>query len=142
MPIAVTTSTSPPPGAPAGPTVRHVVREPVIAAIAAHAALGVPGVLRMEPSLAGLVTSMTRSIRQRLAGVDAAPTDGARAEVDGGRVWLEIALAIGRRDQAAEVGQAVQRAVVEAVWEATGYPVAEVAVSILHIEPGPGRRPR
>jgi uncharacterized alkaline shock family protein YloU len=139
---AVTTSTSNPPGAQEGPGLDYVVREPVIAAIAAHAAAGVAGVLRTEPSLSGLVTSMTRSIRQRMAGVDAAPTEGVRAEVDGGLVWLEVAVAIRSRAKATAVGQAVQRAVAEAVREATGYAVAEVAVSILHIDlPAVRKRP-
>src|SRR5581483_10501649 len=112
-----------------GLAVDYTVREPVIAAVAAHAAAGVAGVARLEPSLAGLVTSMTRSIRQRLAGVDAAPTEGVRAEVDGGQVWLDVAVAIRSRKTAAAVGQAVQRAVAKAVHDATGYQVAEVAVS-------------
>jgi uncharacterized alkaline shock family protein YloU len=112
------------------------IRESVVAAIAVQAATGVPGVLRMEPGLSGLVTSVTRSLRQRLAGVDPAPAEGARAEIDNGRVWLEVAIAVSARDQAAAVGQAVQRAVAQAVRDATGYPVGEVAVSILHVEPG------
>jgi len=114
------------------------VREVVVAAIAVHAATAVPGVLRMEPGLSGLVTSVTRSIRQRLAGVDAAPADGARVEIDGGRVWLDVAVGISGHDQAAAVGAAVQRAVARAVEEATGYPVAEVGVAILHIDPAGG----
>jgi uncharacterized alkaline shock family protein YloU len=121
--------------------VDYAVREPVIAAVAAHAAARVAGVARLEPGLAGLVTSMARSTRQRLAGVDAAPTEGVRAEVDGGQVWLEVAVAIRSRKTAAAVGQAVQRSVAKAVHDATGYQVAEVAVSILHIESSPGRRP-
>jgi uncharacterized alkaline shock family protein YloU len=125
-----------------GTAVDYAVREPVIAAVAAHAASRVTGVLRLEPGLASLVTSMTRSIRQRLAGVDAAPTEGVSAEVDGVQVWLEVAVAIRGRKTAAAVGQAVQRAVAQAVHDATGYQVAEVAVSILHIESSPGRRPR
>jgi uncharacterized alkaline shock family protein YloU len=122
--------------------VDYVVREPVVAAIAAHAAAGVAGVLRLEPGLAGLVTSMTRSVRQRLAGVDAAPTEGVRAEVDGGQVWLDVAVAIRSLKPATAVGEAVQRAVAAAVHDATGCQVAEVAVSILHIESSAGRRPR
>jgi uncharacterized alkaline shock family protein YloU len=125
-----------------GTAVDYVVREPVIAAIAAHAAAGVPGVRRLEPDLAGLVTSMTRSIRQRLAGLDAAPAEGVRAEVDGGQVWLEVAVAIRGHKTAAATGQAVQRAVAKAVRDATGYEVVEVAVSILHIESSAARRSR
>jgi uncharacterized alkaline shock family protein YloU len=136
----VMTPAAPPSGSPPALPVDYAVREPVIAAIAVHAATQVPGVLRMEPGLSGLVTSVTRSLRQRLAGVDAAPTEGARVEIDGGRVWLDLSVAISGRGQVAEVGQAVQRAVAQAVYDATGYPVAEVAVSILHIETRAGRR--
>lgn len=131
---------SPPGAAPpvlAGP-VEFAVRETVVAAVAVHAAVAVPGVLRMEPGLSGLVTSVTRSIRQRLAGVDAAPTDGARVEIDGGRVWLDVSIGISGRDQAAAVGAAVQRAVIRAVEEFTGCPVAEAGVAILHIDPAGG----
>jgi uncharacterized alkaline shock family protein YloU len=120
----------------AEPEFGYDIRESVVAAIAVQAATQVPGVLRMEPGLSGLVTSVTRTLRQRLAGVDPAPVEGARAEIDDGRVWLDVAIAVAGRDQATAVGQAVQRAVAQAVRDATGYPVGEVAVSILHVDLG------
>jgi uncharacterized alkaline shock family protein YloU len=120
------------------PELSYDVRDSVVAAIAVHAATQVPGVLRMEPGLSGLVTSATRSLRQRMAGVDAAPAEGAKAEIDDGRVWLDVAVAVSAHGEATAVGQAVQRAVAQAVRDATGYPVGGVAVSILHVDPGAG----
>jgi uncharacterized alkaline shock family protein YloU len=136
----VTTDTSPPPlPARADPLVVFDVRESVIAAIAGHAAASVAGVTRMEQGLYGLVASATRTVRQRMAGVDSAPAQGVRVVADGGRVWLEVAVTVSGQDQAAATGQAVQRAVARAVRESTGYPVAGVTVSILDVDLAVGR---
>ncbi|MEC3976166.1 Asp23/Gls24 family envelope stress response protein [Amycolatopsis sp. H20-H5] len=120
-----------------------VLTEPVIAAIAVHATTTVAGVVRLEPGLAGLAGSLARSARQRIKGLDPAPTEGVRVEVDredpaGPCVRLEIDLVTSAQDQAAAVAQAVQRAVTRAVAGATGLALASVSVSILDIDPGAG----
>jgi uncharacterized alkaline shock family protein YloU len=115
-----------------------VVGAPVVAAVAVRAAAGVPGVVRVEPGLVGLVGSVVRAARQRIKGLDPAPTEGARVEFEradgGGRtVRVEVDVVISGQDQAAAVGRSVQRAVASAVTQATGLTVAEVGVSIIDI---------
>jgi uncharacterized alkaline shock family protein YloU len=128
-------------GARRAPLFECVVGASVVAAVAVRAATVVPGVVRVEPGLVGLVGSMVRAARQRIKGLDPAPTEGARVEFertddgnDGGRaVRVEVDVVISGQDQAAAVGHAVQRAVASAVTQATGLTVAEVGVSIIDI---------
>ncbi|MFC9254014.1 Asp23/Gls24 family envelope stress response protein [Amycolatopsis thailandensis] len=122
--------------APARQLVETVISPPVIAAVAAHAAARVPGVVRLEPGLRGLAGSLTRIARQRIKGLDPAPTEGVRAfvEHDPPDVRVEIDLSLSGLDQAAATAQAVQRAVGKAVAEATGLTPSAVSVSILDIE--------
>ena len=116
-------------------SVEYVIADPVIAGVAARAAIGTPGVVRLEPGLRGLVTAWTRAARQRWKGLDPAPSDGVRVRTTDGRVTIQIDLVTAAADQAAAVGRAVQRAVTRVVAEQTGLVVAEVSVSILDIEP-------
>ncbi|MFD5094810.1 Asp23/Gls24 family envelope stress response protein [Amycolatopsis thailandensis] len=122
--------------APARQLVETVISPPVIAAVAAHAAARVPGVVRLEPGLRGLAGSLTRIARQRIKGLEPAPTEGVRAfvEHDPPDVRVEIDLSLSGLDQAAATAQAVQRAVGKAVAEATGLTPSAVSVSILDIE--------
>ncbi|EME57170.1 Asp23/Gls24 family envelope stress response protein [Amycolatopsis decaplanina] len=122
--------------APAGQLVETVIAPPVIAAVAAHAAARVPGVVRLEPGLRGLAGSLTRIARQRIKGLEPAPTEGVRAfvEHDPPDVRVEIDLSLSGLDQAAATAQVVQRAVGKAVTEATGLTPSAVSVSILDIE--------
>ncbi|MFJ8912743.1 Asp23/Gls24 family envelope stress response protein [Amycolatopsis sp. NPDC102389] len=122
--------------APARQLVETVISPPVIAAVAAHAAAKVPGVVRLEPGLRGLAGSLTRIARQRIKGLEPAPTEGVRAfvEHDPPDVRVEIDLSLSGLDQAAATAQAVQRAVGKAVTEATGLIPSAVSVSILDIE--------
>jgi uncharacterized alkaline shock family protein YloU len=125
-------------GAGRAPLFECVVSASVVAAVAVHAAAGVPGVVRVEPGLVGLVGSVVRGARQRIKGLDPAPTEGARVEFEradgGGRVVrVEVDVAISGQDQAAAVGRSLQRAVASAVTQATGLTVTEVGVSIIDI---------
>ncbi|AUI57299.1 Asp23/Gls24 family envelope stress response protein [Amycolatopsis sp. BJA-103] len=122
--------------APAGQLVETVISPPVIAAVAAHAAAKVPGVVRLEPGLRGLAGSLTRIARQRIKGLEPAPTEGVRAFLDHDPpgVRVEIDVSLSGLDQAAATAQAVQRAVSRAVTEATGLTPSAVSVSILDIE--------
>ncbi|WP_037320195.1 Asp23/Gls24 family envelope stress response protein [Amycolatopsis orientalis] len=124
------------PSAPAGQLVETVIAPPVIAAVAAHAAAKVPGVARLEPGLRGLAGSLTRIARQRIKGLEPAPTEGVRAfvEHDPPDVRVEIDLSVSGLDQAAATAQAVQRAVSRAVTEATGLVPSAVSVTVLDIE--------
>ncbi|MDQ3788902.1 MAG: Asp23/Gls24 family envelope stress response protein, partial [Actinomycetota bacterium] len=72
--------------------------------------------------------------RQRIKGLEPAPTEGARVEfVRADTVRVEVDVVISGQDQAAAVGRALQRAVAGAVSEATGLTVAEVGVSVIDI---------
>ncbi|GAB3561875.1 Asp23/Gls24 family envelope stress response protein [Amycolatopsis endophytica] len=132
-------------GDAAEPTAEAVIAAPVIAAIAAHAAVAVPGVVRTQPGLRGLATSVARAARQRIQGLTPAPADGVRvlaADPDEGRagVRVEVGVVLSGQDQAAAVAQAVQRAVTRAVEAATSGPVASVSVTILDVETPEVRR--
>ncbi|SDW62894.1 Uncharacterized conserved protein YloU, alkaline shock protein (Asp23) family [Amycolatopsis xylanica] len=118
------------------PETESVIAEPVIAAVAAHAATTVPGVIRLEPGLRGLAGSVVRTARQKIKGLDPAPTEGVRVTVENGEVRLEIDLTSSGFDQVAAVGQAVQRTVARAVADATGLTATAVVVSIVDIEGG------
>lgn len=112
-----------------------VIADAVIASVAARAAATTPGVVRLEPGLKGLVTAWTRATRQRWKGLDPAPADGVRVRSAEGTVSVQVDIVTSALDQAAAVGQAVQRGVTRAVAEETGIRVEEVSVSILDIEP-------
>jgi uncharacterized alkaline shock family protein YloU len=116
------------------PPAECVVAPPVVAAVAVHAAGAVSGVVRLEPRLTGLVTSMVRAARQRVKGLDPAPTEGVRCDIVDGQVWLEIDLVTSGQDQAIAVARRVQHTVARAVTSATGLAVASVTVSVLDIE--------
>ncbi|WP_410608665.1 Asp23/Gls24 family envelope stress response protein [Amycolatopsis sp. lyj-109] len=116
-------------------SVEYVIADPVIAGVAARAAIDTPGVVRLEPGLRGLVTAWTRAARQRWKGLDPAPSDGVRVRTADGRVTVHIDLVTAGADQAAAVGRAVQRSVTRSVAEQIGLVVDEVSVSIMDIEP-------
>ena len=119
--------------------VESVVTEPVIAAIAAHAAASVVGVTRLEPGLSGLVTALARTARQRIKDLDPAPTEGVRVTVHdpdgtGAIVRVEVDLVVSGQDQVVAVARAVQRAVARAVAHATGLRTSAVSVSVLDVD--------
>jgi uncharacterized alkaline shock family protein YloU len=121
-----------------GPRTEAVLSEAVIAAIAVRGTLGVPGVVRTEPGVSGLMYSLVRLARQRSKGLVPAPTEGVRVVVerDSARASMrvEIAVCISGQRKASAVGQAVQLAVARALTEATGLTPTSVSVSILDIE--------
>ncbi|MFF7202545.1 Asp23/Gls24 family envelope stress response protein [Streptomyces sp. NPDC008141] len=127
------------------PRTQWVMADPVIAAVAAHAAGGVAGVVRLEPGLTGLATQVARSARQKIYGLTPAPTEGVHVRVDRSAeppvLRVSVDLVTSAQDQAAAVAQAVQREVTRAVADATGLVPHSVGVSITDIEPyGAGTR--
>ncbi|WP_280419112.1 Asp23/Gls24 family envelope stress response protein [Nocardia carnea] len=112
-----------------------VVAPPVIAAVAARAATGTPGVARLEPGVRGLLAVLTRAGRQRWTDADPAPTEGVRVRVTGAGLIVHVDIAVRSKGPAAEVGRAVQEQVAREVDEQTGQPVDAVYVHILDIEP-------
>ncbi|MEU0543150.1 Asp23/Gls24 family envelope stress response protein [Nocardia sp. NPDC005978] len=114
-----------------------VVSDAVIAGVAARAAAAVPGVVRLEPGLRGMVAGWARSGKQLLRGQESLAGDGVRVEktTDGGRA-IRVDVSLGGDGRAAEVGAAIQRAVTGAVLEHTGVRIEQVSVVIIDIEPG------
>lgn len=114
-----------------------VISDSVVASVAARAAVAVPGVTRLEPGLRGLVVGLARSGKQLFGREESAAADGVRVRrSDTGAFAVQVDLSLGPEGRAAEVGAAVQRAVVRTVREQTGATVDEVSVTILDIEPG------
>nr|WP_232328256.1 Asp23/Gls24 family envelope stress response protein [Kibdelosporangium sp. MJ126-NF4]CEL19522.1 hypothetical protein [Kibdelosporangium sp. MJ126-NF4]CTQ94678.1 hypothetical protein [Kibdelosporangium sp. MJ126-NF4] len=111
-----------------------VVSGSVVAAVAVNAANGVSGV-RVQPGLGDLVGSVARLARQRVKGLDPAPTEGVRVRFGpDGSAAVEVNIAISGQDQAAVTARLVQDAVTAAVCTATGLVVSSVLVSILDID--------
>ncbi|WP_328890768.1 Asp23/Gls24 family envelope stress response protein [Streptomyces sp. NBC_00316] len=120
------------------PRAQSVIAEPVIAAVAARAAVGVPGVVRLEPGLTGLASQVARSVRQKINGLAPAPSEGVRVTVDCSAVpsslHVSVDMVASGHDQAGAVGRAVQREVTRAVADATGLTPQAVVVSIMDID--------
>ncbi|TCP56915.1 putative alkaline shock family protein YloU [Tamaricihabitans halophyticus] len=111
-----------------------VVAEPVIASIAADAASRTPGVLRLQPGLAGLVGSVGRMARQRVRGLSSAPREGVTVELTDGAADIHLYLTLAGFAPAQQLAAAVQRAVAGAVHEDTGVVVRSVAITIIDID--------
>jgi uncharacterized alkaline shock family protein YloU len=128
-----------------GPSTEVVLSAAVLAAIAVRGATSVPGVVRTEPGMSGLVSSLVRLVRQRSKGLDPAATEGARVVVEqdaaGASVMrVEVAVCVSGQRNASVVGQDVQATVARVLTEATGLTPASVSVSILDIDvTGTGR---
>lgn len=113
--------------------IEAVVTAPVVAAVAVHAAQQVPGV-RVQPGVAGLVSSVVRTARQQVKGLAPAPVEGVRVRYAQTAVLLEVDVVISSEDQAAAVARAVQRSVRSAVPELTGVEVESVLVTVVDVE--------
>lgn len=124
IPVALDSSV---PGARA----EAVVAPAVVAAVAARVAVGVPGVVRVEPGVGGLLASALRTARQRVRGLSPATTEGVRVSVAPAAVRVEVDVAV--RGQALAVGEAVRVAVAAELVAVTGV-VAVVTVRVLDIE--------
>ncbi|MBL1076423.1 Asp23/Gls24 family envelope stress response protein [Nocardia sp. 2] len=115
-----------------------IISDAVVAGVAARATAEVPGVVRLEAGLRGLVSAFARSGKQ-LLGVQnsAAKADGVRVRrTPAGALAVQVDVSLGADCRAATVGAEIQRAVIEAVRAQTGVTVDEVSVTILDIEPG------
>ncbi|WP_020663894.1 Asp23/Gls24 family envelope stress response protein [Amycolatopsis benzoatilytica] len=115
-------------------TAEYVIAAPVVAGVAARAAAETAGVVRLEPGLRGLATALARVARDRWKGLEAAPAEGVRVRMADERLTVEVDVVVSAVDQAAAVGQAVQRSVRREVAEQTGRTVDAVRVSIVDIE--------
>jgi uncharacterized alkaline shock family protein YloU len=111
-----------------------VIADRVVAAVAADAALRVPGVRRLEVGVTGLLTQLGRAAVDRIGGPTVSVCDGIRATVTGQAVRITADLATTGAP-ATSVARAVQHAIAAQVQAATGLTVTEVAVTVLDIDP-------
>lgn len=116
--------------------VEVVIDSSVAAAIAAHAACTVAGVVRLEPGLNGLVTHVAARARHQIRGGDAArpaPTEGVDVTVEGTTAQVHVDLSTSADARAATVALQVQDAVARALYSGAGLTVTTVSVSVLDI---------
>jgi uncharacterized alkaline shock family protein YloU len=115
------------------PGTEVVIAGEVVAAIGAHAAASVPGVLRLEGGVSEMLAGLGRTARHRIAGIDPAPVTGAAAVVAEGLARLRIGIAVAGDRPVLPTVAAVQRSVAAAVAGATGLAVAGVDVAVLDV---------
>lgn len=112
-----------------------VVADPVVAGVAVRAAMDVPGVVRVEHGLRGLVAAFNRAGKQLWSGYELASTKGVRVHRNGGVLAVDLELSIAAGQHAGAIGAEVQHAVMRTVRAQTGVRVDEVSVTIIDIEP-------
>jgi uncharacterized alkaline shock family protein YloU len=120
-----------PPAAPEqeSPVVQKIgtvrIAPEVLATIAALTAQAVPGVVRLEGSLAsevGKIIGRGRSLH------------GVKVSVENREVWVELHLVVTPDSSMYQVGSEVQRAVAQAIETMVGMPVHAVDVYIEDVE--------
>jgi len=97
----------------------------VLATICALTALSVPGVVRLEGSLANGVSALVKKGKV---------PQGVKIAVEKGEVWVELHLVVKPDVSMHHVGKQVQVAVAEAIQTMVGMPVHAVDVYIEDVE--------
>ncbi len=102
---------------------------------AARAARAVPGVVRLQPGVCGLVGQLAARAWEQATGQALPDLAGVRAElVDGIGVAVDVQLVLDGGYQAAAVGTVVHDAVRAALTRAAGLVVTEVQVHIVEVD--------
>lgn len=114
----------------------RVLLEVRAAEAAAAAARAVPGVAGLQPGLWGLVRRLAADGYERLSGRALPDIAGVEADLVEGGVRIDVRIVVDVAHQAAAVGAAVRRGVVEAVPPAVGLPVAGAAVHVVGVRVG------
>lgn len=113
---------------------RDVVIEVRAADAAARAARAVPGVVRLQPGIWGLVRQLAALAWERATGQDLPDIAGVQAELtDNGGIRVDLRLAVDGRRQVTAVGVAVQDAVTAAVSADVDIAVIAVRVHIVEV---------
>jgi hypothetical protein len=127
---------------PEQPLQGRILTGELIASLAARTALETPGVLRLEPTVQGLLARLGPTLlhRPRNPGSEegADRHDGVTATVTDGVARVHLDLATDIACTALDVAQAVRQRIRESIAR-TGLAPGEVDISILAIEPS--RRP-
>ena len=120
---------------------RTVVETPVAEKIAALAALGTPGVIRLEPSISALAASFGRRAlggwRNTGNGIGnraLPPTAGVRAEIIGNQVTVEVALAVELGRSVPAVAAETQQRIANALRELGSLTVESVTILVVDVD--------
>ncbi len=115
---------------------RTVVGTPVAEKIAAMAALGTPGVIRLEPTITALAASLGRRALDgwRTGRGALPPTAGVRAEITGARVSVEVSLATELGRAVPDVAERAQRRIAAALTELGGFAITSVTVLVVDVD--------
>lgn len=123
-----------------------VVVEVRAAEAAARAARGVPGIVRLQPGVVGLVLQFLRETWERATGKALPDIAGVQADLERGPdgvvsgVALDVRLVVRLGHPVGEVATAVQRAVGAAVVAEIELPVTQVDVHVVEIDVYAGAR--
>lgn len=113
-----------------------IVVEVRAAAAAARAARAVPGMVRMQPGVVGLLAQLAAQAFERATGLELPDIAGVRADLADGAVRVELKIVVDAGYQAVAVGAMVAQAVTEAVPAVAGVAVSEVRVHIVEVNLG------
>lgn len=112
----------------------EAVEQIAIAAAAALAARAVPGVVRLQPGVLGLLKQLAAQAWERTTGRPAPDTAGVDVQItSGGAARVDVRIVTAATHSAADVGAAVHSAVTSAVESATGH-IAAVGVRIVAVD--------
>lgn len=102
---------------------------------AARAARTVPGVVRLQPGVLGLLAQLAAQAFERATGTALPDIAGVQADLaDDRAVRIELQIVIDGGYQAAAVGAMVHQAVTEVVPAVAGVTVNEVRVHIVEVD--------
>lgn len=111
-----------------------VVMQVRAAEAAAQAARAVPGVVRLQPGVWGLVRQLAAQAFEQTTGHELPDIAGVDADLTETGVTVELAVVVDYGYQAAAVGAAVQQAVQAAVVTTVDRPVTGVRVRIVEVD--------
>lgn len=113
----------------------RAVREVRAADTAARAARAVPGVVRLQPGVWGLVRQLGAQAFERVTGHGVPDIAGVDVELVGDdAVGLDLRIVVDGRHRAATVGAAVRHAVSTTVPPEHGFRVVSVAVHVVEVQ--------
>ena len=102
---------------------------------AARAARAVPGMVRLQPGVLGLLGQLAAEAWEQASGEELPDIAGVVADLDGsGAVSLDLRIVVDGGYRAVDVGVAVQQAVSAAVTAELSLPVGGVAVHVVEID--------
>lgn len=124
-------SATSPSGGPTGPLLH--ISNTVVARVAAYYTCQVPGVLRLRPDLAQMLTSVASRLFPARDGEARVPTDGVTATVEDGRAEISIAVVTRWGRNCRDIADQVQDQVAERVHSYTGLPTT-VSITITDVD--------